>query len=214
MGNPNQPRGPDGRWIKGGGGLVAVLVAVLALGPGTSAGAGVSGGTSSGSAGTSARSGSSQVRAVSRDAGRVAVRLQRLGKKVDQVTSAVDTDCAAHATDQVKAFFLEHTCVALFRVLFDVRDGGRPVLRVAVAWVDMPDADLARQYQDLIDRDGTGTVRPLTRDGRRDDTSFDGIAYASARDDATVVIAQAEPVGRANAVEELAESAVDAAASG
>lgn len=216
MANPNQPRGPDGRWIKSGGGLAAVLAVVLALGSGTtgSAGAVASGGTSSSSAGTSARSGSGQLRAVSRDAGRIAVRLDRLGKRVDRVTSAADTDCAAHATGEVQAFFRANPCVALFRVLFDVRDAGRPVLRVAVAVVDMPDAESARRYQRLVDRDGTGTVRPLTRDGRRDDTRFDGIAYASAREDTTVVISQAEPVGRAGAVHDLAETAVEAAASG
>lgn len=214
MANPNH--GPDGKFARRGGGLAAVLAVALALTSGTtgSAGAVASGGTSSSSAGTSARSGSAQVRAISRDAGRIAVRLQRLGEQVDQVTSAADTDCAAHATGEVRAFFRENPCAALFRVLFDVRDAGRPVLRVAVAVVDMPDAESARSYQRLIDRDGTGTVRPLTRDGRRDDTGFDGIAYASARDDTTVVISQAEPVGRAGAVRDLAERAVEAAASG
>jgi hypothetical protein len=72
---------------------------------------------------------------------------------------------------------------------------------------------LARQYQDLIDSPGTGTLRPLTRDGRRDDTDFDGVAYESGRDGITVVIAQAEPVGRTAKVVELAELAVGTATS-
>jgi hypothetical protein len=209
----NQPRGPDGRWVKSGGGLLAVLAlaAALSAGPG---GAATSAAASGGS--TAARSssgGSSQVRATARDVGRVVDRLQRLEKRVDQITSETDDDCAAHATGQVRAFLVEHPCTALVRALFEVRDGRTPVLRVAVAYVDMPDAELARQYQRLIDRDGTGTVRPLNRTGRGDDPHFDGIAYASTSEGSTVVIAQAAPVGRVRRAEALAEEAVELAAS-
>ncbi|HZG92986.1 MAG TPA: hypothetical protein VEZ42_22485 [Pseudonocardia sp.] len=141
------------------------------------------------------------------------LRLERMAGQVDQLTAAADDDCASHATGEVRAFFEQNPCTALFRALFEVRDGRRGVVHVAVAWVDMPDADLARRYQDVIDAEGTGTVRPLTRDGRRDDTNFNGSAYESAREDVSVVIAQAEPVGRTRTTLELAENAVNTATS-
>lgn len=210
----NQPRGPDGRWIKTGGGLAAVLAAVVAL---TAApGGAVAGGIGSDAAGASARSStgsSGQARATSRETTQVVTRLRRLEKVVDQLNSASDDNCADHATGQVREFFVEHPCTALFRALFELRDHGRPVLRVAVAWVDMPDADQAAQYQQIIDRDGTGTVRPLTPDRRRDDANFDGIAYASSRDGVSVAIAQAEPVGRARQAAAIADTAVGLATS-
>ncbi|MCO1655804.1 hypothetical protein [Pseudonocardia humida] len=85
---------------------------------------------------------------------------------------------------------------------------------MAVTSVDMPDIDLAVRYQELIDGKGTGTVRPLARDGRGDDTGFDGVAYESAREGSTVVISQAEPIGRVGRALDLAEDAVNAATSG
>lgn len=205
-----QPRDRRGRFASTGGGLAAVAVVAVALASG--GGAGTAG---SGAAGAAARPGSgssSQANAGVRDVARIAARLDRLGGRVDQLTSGEDQDCAAHATDQVREFFLEHPCTALFRVRFEIREGP-VVVHVAVARVDMPDADQARQYQQVIDAEGTGTVRPLRRDGRRDDTSFDGVAYASVREDVTVVISQAAPVGRTRAADNLAELAVEAATS-
>ncbi|WP_214407770.1 hypothetical protein [Pseudonocardia lacus] len=181
------------------------------------AGAAVEGGAvGAGGVGTATRPGSTSTghaKARQGDTTWAVARLERLAERVDRLTTAVEDDCAAHATGQVREFFRQHPCEALFRALFEIREGDT-VVRVAIAAVDMPDADLARQYQDVIDGEGTGTVRPLRRTGRGDDTGFDGTAYESARDDSTVVIAQAEPVGRAPRAVELAERAVNAATSG
>jgi hypothetical protein len=46
-----------------------------------------------------------------------------------------------------------------------VRDGRRGSAVVAVAWVDMPDDAQAREFQRLVDRQGTGNLTELTREG-------------------------------------------------
>ena len=93
------------------------------------------------------------------------------------------------------SFFGRQPCTALYRALFEVRDG-RVTVVVAVAWVDMPDADQARRLQQLVDRNGTGNLTELTKEGRRPrSVEWTGQHYTSARDDVTFVNAQAEPVG-------------------
>lgn len=86
---------------------------------------------------------------------------------------------------------------------------------VAVAWVDMPDTASAQALQELADVPGSGNVTELNRErGRYRDVQFTGTHYASNRDGATVVIAQAEPVGRIAVARDLAELASEAASSG
>jgi hypothetical protein len=214
VGKPNQPRNPDGTWKKGSGGALIAVAAALAISSNGVVGAGSSAGGAATGASRSLSNSSGHARARNADTARVVVRLERLAERVDHLTTRADGDCAAHATGRVREFFRLHPCEALFRALFEVRDGRRGVVRVAVTSVDMPDADLARQYQELIDGEGTGTVRPLASNGRGDDAGFDGVAYASARDGTTVVISQAEPIGRAATTVDLAEDAVNAATSG
>jgi hypothetical protein len=110
----------------------------------------------------------------------------------------------------VQDFFRTHPCTALFRALLEVRDGRNNVALVAIAWVDMPDANQALQLQRLMDRFGTGNITELSREngGQR----FSGQYYRSARDDATVVNVQAEPVGVAGEAIDLARRTVDSAA--
>jgi hypothetical protein len=110
----------------------------------------------------------------------------------------------------VQDFFQTHPCTALFRALLEVRDGRSNVALVAIAWVDMPDANQAQQLQHLMDQFGTGNITELSREngGQR----FSGQYYRSARDDTTVVNVQAEPVGTAGEAINLARRTVDSAA--
>jgi hypothetical protein len=108
----------------------------------------------------------------------------------------------------VQDFFRANPCTALFRALLEIRDNRGNVAILAVAWVDMPDADKARELQQLMDRGGTGNITELSRE--RGGQRFSGDYYRSAREDATVVNVQAEPVGRARAALELARVATDA----
>ena len=81
---------------------------------------------------------------------------------------------------------------------------------VAVAWVDMPDPDQARQLQQLMDCGGTGNITELSRE--RGGQRFSGAYYRSTREDNTVINVQAERVGRARAALALAELAASSIA--
>ena len=184
--------------------VLGALVVAVAMAAGTGA-VGSSAGSSSGSgadvpvaAGTGTRG------------DRMVARLDRVADRVEPLASDAGSDCAAPATGQVRDYFQEHPCTELTRARYRVQDGSATV-DVAVAWVDMPDADQALRYENIIDTEGTGTVRPLTRDGTGTDTSFDGVAYDSVREGGTVLIAQAAPVDGGNGAGDLAERAVRAA---
>jgi hypothetical protein len=87
VGNPNQPRDPQGRWTKGSFGLAITLTITVAV-----AGIGSSGST--GSTGSSARSASSNsVKARDRDFSKIVARLKRQGGTVQRLDQALDGDC-------------------------------------------------------------------------------------------------------------------------
>lgn len=218
MGKPDQPRGPDGRWIpRGGGTLLAAVALVVALATGGGLGAGADaagsagGGSSVGSGARAPGGNSSSARGKARDrsTARTTTRLVREGLRVRERGVDADTDCVAHSYGQVQDFFRAHPCTALFRTLLEVRDNRSNVALVAVAWVDMPDPGQARQLQQLMDRDGTGNITELSREdgGQR----FSGDYYHSVREDTTVVNVQAEPVGRTRAALALAKLTADTA---
>ena len=111
----------------------------------------------------------------------------------------------------MREFFRDCPCSALFRALFEVRDERGNVVLVAVAWVDLPDVRQARGFKELVDRDGTGNITELSREtGPYQDVRFTGDHYASVRDAATVINAQAQPVRRSRAATDLAERVVSA----
>jgi hypothetical protein len=111
----------------------------------------------------------------------------------------------------VREFFREQPCVALHRAWFEVRDGRRGLVLVAVSWVEMPDTRSARAFHELVDTHGTGNVTELSREeGRHRRVRFTGEYYISRRDGTTVVNAQAEPVGRAAIAAELERIASEA----
>lgn len=204
-----QPRDRKGRFASTGG--TVLLAGVIAL----AAAAGPGGGFSLGSGGASGASrsgGASSVKARDRDPAPVLRRLVDRGLDVDQPAVAADGNCADHSYGAVRRWFRDHPCDALFRASFEVRAAGGATVLVAVSWVDMPTEELAREYHDLVDGEGTGNVTELTRErGRYTDVRFTGEHYESARDGVTVVNAQAQPVdGRVDAteLEALARTAV------
>jgi hypothetical protein len=204
VGNPNQPRDPQGRWTKGSFGLAITLTITVAV-----AGIGSSGST--GSTGSSARSASSNsVKARDRDFSKIVARLKRQGRTVQRLDQALDGDCERNSYGRVRTFFAEQPCSALVRAVFEVKDGGRATAVVAVAVVDMPDNSQAGQFKRLVDSPGTGNITEL-RGTRR--VTYTGEHYASIQEGATVVNAQAEPVGRTAAALRLAELVANSAAS-
>ena len=146
-----------------------------------------------------------QARARDRSTLRTVQRLQPQGLQVTERAVEGDDDCAAHSYGQVQDFFQQNSCAVLYRALFEVRDGPATAL-VAVAWVDLPDEARAGQYQQLVDRHGTGNVTELSTGVR-----WTGQRYASVRDGVTVVNVQTEPVGGTAAAAGVAQRAAGAA---
>ena len=193
---------------------LALVLAVAAVGGGTAlgasgdapAGGGASAGRSAGGQGGGAR-----VPAQAGSTTRVVQQLEGRGLRVEEIDVDGGGDCADQSYGQVREFFGQQPCTALHRALFEVRDGSATVL-LAVAWVDMPDAVRAREFQQLVDTHGTGNVTELTEEGaRRRPVRWTGEHYASTRDDVTVLNAQAEPVGGTAGAVRLAELAASTA---
>lgn len=214
MANPDQPRGPDGRWIsrRGGSFLAAVALAVtLGSGPGVTGASGLSSGSSG--AARAQSTASSKARARDRAVIRTLVRLERRGLRVEQRQVSTEDDCAANSYGQVQDFFEEHPCTKLFRALYEVQDRRHNTVLVAVASVDMSDVEQAHALQRLVDSPGTGNITELSRrDGRYRPVRFGGkfYRYESLRIDTTVINAQAQPTTRTKAALALAVLAVEA----
>jgi hypothetical protein len=161
-----QPRDDKGRFAKWPrGGAVLAVVLATAIGAGGAAGvAGSAAGTGGTTAGASSARASSQARR--QDANAARARLLRQALRVEQRFDSTD-DCVAHSYGKVREFFREQPCVALHRAWFDVRDGRRGLVLVAVSWVEMPDIRSAREFQELVDTHGTGNVTELSREEAR-----------------------------------------------
>jgi hypothetical protein len=200
----DQGRRRPGYKAKGkGGGLLLAIVLTVAVGAGGTAT--VAGTATAGASGTTVSA--SSVRASSqarrRDANAAQLRLLRQALRVEQRFDSTD-DCVAHSYGRVREFFREQPCAALHRAWFDVRDGRRGLVLVAVSWVEMPDTRSAREFHELVDTHGTGNATELSREeGPHRRVRFTGKHYVSRRDGTTVVNAQAEPIGRVRIAAEL-----------
>jgi hypothetical protein len=193
--NPNQPRGPDGKWIKKGGVFgAAALAAVVAAASGgdivTSVGAGLDAATT--------RSVSEADTANSKKAARKGDRAEawrRLALKEIRKDLKKNLRCAAQSFGQVQQFFLRHPCDKLDQLLFVVQDKNGNPIAGSVAWVRMPSAESATQLRRLEDTYGSGDVTPFAREvlaagGFR----FTGKHYRSRLDGKLVVIAETDPI--------------------
>jgi hypothetical protein len=78
---------------------------------------------------------------------------------------ALDSDCAAHSTEQVQRFLQQHPCQLLTRSLYTATlpDGDEVITAVAV--VKMPDASQAAQLRQISDANETGHVKDLVEEG-------------------------------------------------
>lgn len=76
----------------------------------------------------------------------------------------VDDTCIGHAYGAVGDFFNATNCTGLSRALYSAQLDGKPLV-VAVSKVRMPDAASATALKALADRDGTGNVSDLLREG-------------------------------------------------
>ncbi|MBB3082717.1 hypothetical protein [Geodermatophilus sabuli] len=104
----------------------------------------------------------------------------------------VDATCVGNAYGTVADFFADTDCTGLARALYSTETGGRPVV-VSVVTVDMGDTAGARALRALTDRNGSGNVSDLLREGVRYDGGPDGLSgaeYASAVSGSTVTIVE------------------------
>ncbi|MCZ2857604.1 hypothetical protein [Blastococcus sp. VKM Ac-2987] len=123
----------------------------------------------------------------------------------------VDDTCAGHAYGAVADFFAATDCAGLSRALYSAEVDGAPVV-VSVSRVTMSDAAVARELRVLTDRNGSGNVNDLLREG----VGYDGAPaqlrsaqYASAVSGPTVTVVEtawADPstAGSTAAVDEAA----------
>ena len=104
----------------------------------------------------------------------------------------VDNSCAGHAYGQVGTFLQATDCTGLSRALYSGSLPRGPIV-VSVIRVRMPNTSTARQLRDLADRNGSGNVSNLLREGVRYTGSPAGLAneeYASAVSGSTVTIVE------------------------
>jgi hypothetical protein len=104
----------------------------------------------------------------------------------------VDDTCAGHAYGDVADFFADTDCTGLSRALYSAEVDGQPVV-VSVIRVQMPDTGAARELRALADRNGSGNVSDLLREGIRytgSPAELSGAEYASALSGPTVTIVE------------------------
>ena len=104
----------------------------------------------------------------------------------------VDDTCVGHAYGETETFFEGTNCTGLSRALYSAQlDGGAVV--VAVSRVRMPDTATARDLRALTDRNGSGNVNDLLREGvgyAGGPDELSSAEYASAVSGPTVTIVE------------------------
>ena len=104
----------------------------------------------------------------------------------------VDDTCVGHAYGDTATFFETTNCTGLSRALYSAQlDGGAVV--VSVARVRMPDTATARDLRALTDRNGSGNVNDLLREGvtySGGPAELSGAEYASAVSGPAVTIVE------------------------
>ena len=190
--------GAGGGSDKAGGGLAVVGVAVVALGAlGAGATGAVGSGASAGSGpGVSAGESVSVRKAESKRSARKGdseAAWRRMGVRELKRVSKQEVECVSASHDQVQEFFLRTPCTSLDRVLLAVGDGEGNSAVVSVAWVGFRKSGDVAGFKAVIDRQGSGDVRPLATPllGLAD-IRFSGHNYGSETNGKGITIAEAE----------------------
>ncbi len=202
--DPSQPRDPQGRWTSNGSkaaamGVAVTLVASALAGGGVGGAASASGSLSELGIPRASRSQSearTNITDITSDTIRATVRLQRMGRYHGTVgLSDDDSACDAHSYGEIHQFFTTHRCRSLTRGLVEIRDKNYVIL-IAIATVDMPDYATATELHTLLFDTSNGGVTQLSRErGRYRRVAFTHAARWWSREDTTLTIVQAQPVG-------------------
>ncbi|SER81068.1 hypothetical protein SAMN04487818_105317 [Actinokineospora terrae] len=214
MGRPDQPRGRDGKWIPRGAGAGVTAAAVVA-------GFAIVGGGGGGAATAGGAAARANV-AVRPDAAAKPNRGARKTKadenwrrlRLRQVREATENalDCAVNSYGQVRDFFLRNPCADLDRTLFTLADPAGNTFVVSVSWVRMRSKSDVRPLKELIDTDGTGSVKTVGFDLLKSQgVRFTGTPFRSRQTKDVLVVAEGAVVsGKPDPV--LFEQTVDIAA--
>jgi hypothetical protein len=132
----------------------------------------------------------------------------------------VDETCVGRAYGDTAGFLEANDCTALSRALYSAQAEGGPVV-VSVVRVQMPDNGLARELQSLTDRNGSGNVSDLLREGVRytgSPAELSGAEYASAVSGPTVTIVEsawvdADAEGGSTEIDQIATAGLELAVS-
>ncbi|GAA4613828.1 hypothetical protein [Saccharopolyspora hordei] len=111
------------------------------------------------------------------------------GLEFAQRTTGREQTCAPHAFGDVQRWFEQHPCRGLTRAVFDTRVSGQPAA-VAVAIVELPDEQAARELRELAERAGTGGVTDLVAEGGGRPDGFADAAQVVQQSGAEVRIVQ------------------------
>lgn len=135
------------------------------------------------------------------------------GLNFSPVARDVATTCEPHhAVGDVQSFLLDHGCTEVVRASFRTVVEGR-VVSVSVGAVTFPNAELADEFERLVDAPGTGVLTDVaTETNRWDDTtpSFEGAAYTTRRNGTTVRTVLADADGESeNVAFRVARAALD-----
>jgi hypothetical protein len=104
----------------------------------------------------------------------------------------VDDTCSGHAYGEVADFLTSTDCTGLSRALYSAETDAGAVV-ISVIRVQMPDTASARDLRALADRNGSGNVSDLLREGVRytgSPAELSGAEYASALSGPTVTIVE------------------------
>jgi len=106
------------------------------------------------------------------------------------------TDCAEHSYNDIKGFFEETPCDHLTRQLFVTKlDDGRTVY-TSVSVVIMRDQEQASELREFTDKEGSGNVSDVVRDGLVKIQGLDRLSksggYASRQNGRDVIIIEAD----------------------
>jgi hypothetical protein len=106
-----------------------------------------------------------------------------------------DSDCAGHAYGDIKDYLAGSPCDHLSRQLFVAKVDGRTIY-TSVSVVTMPDEEKADELRKLTDKDGSGNVADVVKDGLAEVDGLDrltkGGGYASKQSGRDVVIVEAD----------------------
>ncbi len=109
--------------------------------------------------------------------------------------TVVDSDCVAHSYGKAKQFLSKTRCQRLTRTLYTTTADGVEVFS-SVSAVRMADASAAAGLEQLTDRNNTGNITDLVKDGVTAPGApkeLAGGGYASSRDGRLVTIVESKP---------------------